>query len=144
MVAVVVALAVPRAPASPRSGSIDAIDANPAGWTGMPVILSGAVDRVIDNRTYVLRNGRVLGADQILLIASVDVNAPLRLSPPGATPLLEADFVQATGVVKRFDSTEALKSEAKADISETEFAPFARKPVLLATEVTYVGRADLD
>lgn len=101
--------------------SISDIAQNPDQYVNQRVTLRGEVDRIIDDRAFVIDQEGVVFRDELLVVFRSSI------------PLQNADHVTVSGIVTRL--TVELEQELGLFLEEEIQTEFRDKPVLLADEI---------
>jgi len=105
---------------------------HPEPMWGASVTISARVDQVIDPRTMLIGNDKLVVGDQVLVVGTAELvsllDQPAPLVPVGAV-------AQVTGVVRPFDIA-ALEAETGADLDDAALAAYGRGSAMVAESIT--------
>lgn len=140
LVALIVALAADTDPAVPDVGlTVADIAHQPEFYVGQLVTVSGEVDRVVDDRSFILGSHRYLGGS-LLVLSQEDIPAVVT-EEARPYPIGARQVVQVTGVVRILDRP-AVTDEVGWDLDEERFGGFEGDPVIVASIIALTPLLD--
>lgn len=131
-----------RPPVAVKAPTLGGVLAEPERFLGKPAILTGQVEEILSPRAFTVGEPGLLGRE-LLVISRTPLAAPTARS--ATRPILEGDFAQVSGEVRRFDRAAferdagiSLKDEF--DVFGEDLAARQGDPAVQADIVTFSAR----
>ena len=109
----------------------DAVVAQPDGFYGKTVTVTGRITRVVGRRAFAI-GGDLSTASELLVVPAASIPAPAGRTPE--LPWLTEDIVRLTGEVRRFELT-SFQRDAGAALDGDAVRGWEGRPALLAQTV---------